>query len=102
MMQLTDDERHMVYRLQQKQAAWNVVKWFLLALGVCEAYKTVSMFQLSSPTEEGRLTIHLARLVYMVFTFTFIALPLSYWHGNPTTTLLLKLADHLMQDNPKN
>jgi hypothetical protein len=107
-MNLTEDEKVMVYRLRKRQQAWLWGRWVMLAIGIVAAYYGIRLLRDALITqqlnESDRLNMNFASLIFFSFAILFIGYPIKYWRGNPVLNILLKLVDHCSQDNqpPKN
>jgi H+/Cl- antiporter ClcA len=108
-MNLTEDEKFMVYRLRQKQKAWFGLRWTMLALGFVEACVGIYFLWLWINSQRFRfnviesLTLALAWLIFLGLGIILIGYAKKNWQGNPVLTVLLKLVDHCSQDDrPKN
>lgn len=107
-MNLTEDEKVMVYRLRKRQQAWLWGRWVMLAIGIFAACYGIRLLRDAMNTQQlnasDRLYTYFASLTFLSFAIVFICYPIKYWRGNPVLTILLKLVDHCSQDNqpPKN
>jgi hypothetical protein len=106
-MNLTEDEKFMVYRLRQKQRTWVGLRWAMLAVGLFEGYLTIRLMRTvlnaQRLNESERTFVPLVIEAGIFVSLFFIVYPIKNWQANPVLTVLLKLVDHCSQgDHPKN